>query len=81
MRPPNQVEVQAIRDALTEEMGGSLDWEPEWDYCGVIDNYISDGPSWTGKAAIFVGGEICFITLAMFDDNGRVKLSSEEFTA
>ena len=79
MRPPNLAEVTAIKAALTKDMGGSLDWEPEWDYCGVIDNYISDGPSWTGKAAIFVGGEINFITLAIFDKAGKVKLTTEEF--
>ncbi len=81
MRKPNEAEIEAIREALKEQMGGSLDWEPEWKYCGVIDHYMPDGPSWQGKAAIFVGGEICFINLAKFDKDGKVDLSTEEFVA
>ena len=83
MRSPTPAEVTALRMALADEMGGSLDWEPTWENVGIIEAYMPDGPSWTGKAAIFPGGEICYINLAIFDTSGRVvkSLQTMEFVS
>lgn len=79
MRSPTIAEIEAIQVALDEEMGGCRDWEPNPDYIGVIDSYTSDGPSWCGKAAVFLGGEVCFVTVALFDSKtGAVTLSTAE---
>lgn len=73
MRSPTAEEVEAIQVALDEQMGGSRDWEVNPEYIGVIDRYISDGPSWVGKAAFFFGGEICIVNVVQFDPDGSVQ--------
>jgi len=71
MRSPTEREITAIRAELIHQMG-ALDWEPNWNHVGVIDNYMPDGPSWSGKAAIFPGGEINFLNVCLFTKSGEV---------
>lgn len=78
MREPTKTEVAMIQVALDAETGGERAWEPDPEYIGVIDAYISDGPGWTGKAAIFLGGEVHIVTLALFEKDGTVTLSTHE---
>lgn len=81
MRGPTETEITALRIALIDEQGGELAWEPDWDHVGIIDNYMPDGPSWCGKAAVFVGGEVCFVTVATFAKNGTVDhMATAELT-
>jgi len=74
VRSPTQAEITAIRFALSEDIDGDMvlpEWEPDWNNVGIIDSYMSDGPGWCGKAAIFPGGEINFVNVALFTRNGE----------
>lgn len=73
MRSPTEHEVEMIQQALDAQMGGFRDWEVNPSYIGVIDKYMSDGPSWTGKAAVFLGGEVCFVNVVLFHSDGTVQ--------
>lgn len=90
MRRPTAQELLAIRFALHQEEGGTetpaqflrqeigLGWEPNPDYITIYDSYMPDGPSWTGKLGVMVGGESCFITTCQFRTNGTVRIASGE---
>ena len=78
MRNPTIEELAAIQFALNEQMGGQQDWEPNPEYVGIIDAYMSEGPSWCGKLGFFFGGESCFVNVCEFDAEGKVALRTTE---
>ena len=68
-------EYAEIEKSLAEYYGDKGDFEGRLykGNCSIIEDYISDCPSWCGDIALVVGGDSCFKTI-LHKTNGKWKV-------
>lgn len=65
MRNATVLEIAAINQLAA----AVLDYEFQPQRIGIIEKYKSDGPGYTGKLAICLGGEPCFVNIVEYAAN------------